>query len=104
MGEMTYDEAVDLILGFRERTGRIPMQKDYERHIGLDTNKLVRALGINMKAKAKNDIPAYAAINIAVIHAERARKGQVINIAEANDETSWGATQGNLFENRIDNE
>ncbi|MDO5480462.1 MAG: hypothetical protein Q4F58_02210 [Candidatus Saccharibacteria bacterium] len=101
---MTYDEAVDLVLGFRERTGRIPMQKDYEKRIGLDTNKLVKALGINMRLRAKKGVPAWAAINVEVVHAERARKGQVVNIAEANDETSWGATQGNLFENRIGNE
>lgn len=96
--EMTYNEAVDLVLGFRERTGRIPTQNDYEKRIGLDANKLARALGINTKTKSKKDGPIWAAVNIEVVHAERRRNGQPVEI----ESDPMSKSNSNLFENRYE--
>ena len=103
---MTYDEAVNQVLGFRERVGRMPTHEDYQKpEHGLDLAELAKALKVNPAAEMKRlGVRPFAVVNIEVVHEDRRRNGRVVNIAEANDESSWATTQGNLFENRIDNE
>ena len=99
--KMSYNEAVDLILKFKDRTGRIPTKKDYEKKRNkLSANELAKALGINMKEKNKRDVPAWAAINVEVVHAERARQGRPVEI----EADPMSQSNANLFDNRYPEE
>lgn len=100
---MTRNKAVDQVLGFRKIHGRIPMQEDYEKHKdGLCLEAIIEALGIDLKPSEKLGVPPYAAVNIEVLHEDRRRKGEIVDIAEATEDIRWENSTNNLFVNKCD--
>lgn len=97
---MSRDEAVDRVLNFKEKIGRIPTYEDYQKpKYGLNLDNLAKALDVNPSAAMKKlGIRPYAVVNIAVIHEKRRRSGQPVEIEP--DPMSKG--NSNLFENRFD--
>ena len=102
MGKMTYDEAIEKVLQLRdEMHGTMPTEYDYEKNsYRIDVEELADALGLRGSMR-RNHTRAYAAVNIEVLHELRRRRGDVVNIAEANEETMWQNSTTNLFANKI---
>ena len=99
---MSRDEAVDKVLNFRDKIGRIPTHEDYQKpEYGLNLEDLAKALDVNPAAEMERlGVRPYAAVNRAVIRAERERKGQPVEI----EPDPMSRSNGNLFDNRYPEE
>ena len=79
----TYDEAVDKILEMaNKRAGVFPLEEDYieaEDAGAIDIDGLVEALKIK-SSMMRNNVKAYAAINIETLRALRKREGRKVRI------------------------
>ena len=104
MGKMSYDDAVKVVLRAKRKLGTMPTENDYAKRLpNVDVEELADALGVR-KSMERNNVRAYAAVNIEVLHELRRRKGEVVFIAEANEDTIWEKNTHNLFANRLDEE
>ena len=79
--QYTFDEAVDTVLCLKEKLNVMPDNEDYTKYSDIvDLDGLVEALGVKESMK-RNNTRAYAAVNIAVLRAERKREGRQVFIA-----------------------
>lgn len=95
--EYSYEEAVDKVLELANKIGTMPTKRDYEKYRWfLDVEGLADALDVR-QSMARNNVRAYAAVNIAVLREVRRRNGEVVHIAEANEDTVWENSTSNFF-------
>lgn len=63
----------------------------------------MKALELDPETEEKRlGVRPYAVVNIAVLRAVRDRQGEVVYIAQANEDTAWGSSTSNLFETKFD--
>lgn len=100
--QYSFEEAYAIVMDLNNRCSRMPLHEDYERY-GYDARALAKALDSDAeRSMARLCIRPYAVANIAVLRENRRFNGQPIYIAQANEETIWGKSTSNLFENRYD--